>query len=95
MSRSAGGLKVCIIMQARKRLLFHEGVPWLKRSLNYDFDLPMGSYDGAEVCELVDTFLLNNLSQVIYKSIVGLYRDDGVSLKVILVLKLIENENKL
>ena len=95
MSRSAGGLKVCIIMQARKRLLFHEGVPWLEQSLNYDFDVPMGSYDGAEVCELVDTFLLNNLSQVIYKSIVGLYRDDGVSLKVILVLKLIENENKL
>ena len=38
----------------------------------------MGSYDGAEVCELVGAFLLNNLSQVIDESNVGLYRGDGL-----------------
>ena len=38
----------------------------------------MGSYDGAEVCELVGAFLLNILSHVIDKNSVGLYRDDGL-----------------
>ena len=35
-------------------------------------------HDSAEVCELVGTFLLNNLSHVIDKTNVGLYRDDGL-----------------
>ena len=69
---------ISIIMQARRLLLFHDGIPWAKRSDNEDFDVPMGSYDGAEVCELVGTFLLNNLSHVIDKTSVGLYRDDGL-----------------
>ena len=38
----------------------------------------MGSYDGPEVCELVGAFLLNNLSHVMDKTSVGLYRDDGL-----------------
>ena len=65
-------------MQAKKTLLLHDGIPWVKRSGNEDFDMPMGSYDGAEVCELVGAFLLNNLSHVIDKTSVGLYRDDGL-----------------
>ena len=39
----------------------------------------MGSYDGAEVCELVGLFLLNDLSNLIGKNNVGLYRDDGLA----------------
>ena len=39
----------------------------------------MGSYDGAEICELVGLYLLNQLSTVIDKSSVGLYRDDGLA----------------
>ena len=70
---------VSIIMQARKTLLFHDGIPWVKRSDNEDFDVPISSYDGAEVCELVGAFLLNNLSHVIDKTSVGLYRDDGLA----------------
>ena len=27
------------------------------------FDVTMGSYDGAEICELVGLFVLNNLGQ--------------------------------
>ena len=41
----------------------------------------MGSYDGAELCELVGLYLLNQLSTVIDKSSVGLYRDDGLAAK--------------
>ena len=36
----------------------------------------MGSYDGAEICELVGRYLLNPLNTVIDKSSVDLYRDD-------------------
>ena len=35
-------------------------------------------HDSAEVCKLVGAFLLNNLSHVIDKTNVGLYRDDGL-----------------
>ena len=41
-----------------------------------DFDMLMGSYDCAEVWELVDAFLLNNLSHVIDKTMQ--VRDDGL-----------------
>ena len=84
---------ISIFIQARKTFLFHEDVPWVKRLDNEDFGVRMGSYDGAELCELVGAFPLNNLSQVIDNSSVGLYRDDRLG--VILVVKLKEIENKL
>ena len=38
----------------------------------------MGAYDGAEVCELVDSFLLRQISNKYNKKDFGLYRDDGL-----------------
>ena len=38
----------------------------------------MGSYDGAEVCELVGLYILDELSKFLNKNDVGLYRDDGL-----------------
>ena len=40
----------------------------------------MGSYDGAEICELVGLFMLNKLAQRFGGDNVGLYRDDGLLL---------------
>ena len=40
----------------------------------------MGAYDGAEVCEIVGLFLLNNLANKFEKNSVDLYRDDGLAL---------------
>ena len=37
----------------------------------------MGSFDGAEVCELVGLYLLHHLAKIFGKEAVGLYRDDG------------------
>ena len=67
-----------VIMHARRTLLFSGEVPWTKKSNANDFDVPMGSYDGAEVGELVGTFLLSEIVDVIDKKDVGLYRDDGL-----------------
>ena len=38
----------------------------------------MGSYDGAEICELVGIYILTRLATVIKKIDCGLYRDDGL-----------------
>ena len=40
----------------------------------------MGSFDGAELCELVGLFLISGLAFVIGKSNVGLYSDDGLAI---------------
>ena len=37
----------------------------------------MGTYDGAEVCELVGTFFPEKISEICNTSNKGLYRDDG------------------
>ena len=39
----------------------------------------MGSYDGAEICELVGLFILNHLGKKFGKKNIGLYRDDGLA----------------
>ena len=38
----------------------------------------MGSYDGAEICELVGIYILTRLATVIKKSDCQLYSDDGL-----------------
>ena len=67
-----------IIYNARKSLLFNEGGgTWMKK--NVLFDVTMGAYDDAEVCELDGTFLLDKISKKYDKNSIGLYRDDGLS----------------
>ena len=39
----------------------------------------MGSFDGAEICELVGLFILDKLSNIISTKDLGLYRDDGLA----------------
>ena len=69
-----------IIMHCRKSLLFDNETAWTKKNHSSMFDVTMGSFDGAEVCELIGLFLLNNLSEKYGKNNVGLYRDDGLVL---------------
>ena len=38
----------------------------------------MGAYAGAEVCELVSTYMIFLISQKYNKKYSGLYRDDGL-----------------
>jgi hypothetical protein len=51
----------------------------VKKSGDEQFDVTMGSYDGAKVCELDGTYLLSKLSPVLGRDSVGLYRDDGLA----------------
>ena len=65
------------IKHCRKSLLFHNNVAWKKNSTSC-FDVTMGSYDGAEVCVRVGTFILSKLGNIIGKKNTILYRDDGL-----------------
>ena len=65
------------ILHARKSLLFDKSHVWIKKKGGL-FDVTMGAYDGAEICELVGTYLLHIISQKYDKTKIGLYRDDGL-----------------
>ena len=54
--------------------------PWLKKDGNEDFDVLMGCFDGAEICEIVGSFILKQLGSVINKNDIGLYWDDGLGI---------------
>ena len=66
------------IQHCRKSLLFFNDEAWKKKQNHECFDVTMGSFDGAEICELVGIYILQELSLIIDKSDSGLYRDDGL-----------------
>ena len=67
-----------IIIRAKHSLLFNNETPWQKKNPSTLFDVTMGSYDGAETCELVGCYLLSQLTKIPEIDI-GLYRDDGLA----------------
>ena len=69
------------MFHAKKTLLFSKGKSLIKKHNNDDlFDIPMGSFDGAEACELVVSYLLSELNDKLSGTSLGLYRDDGLAI---------------
>ena len=68
-----------IVLHAKKSLLYNSGEAWGKKASSNLFDVTMGSYDGAESCELVGAFLLHKIKEK-YGNNFGLYRDDGLGI---------------
>ena len=50
-----------------------------KKDGNKDFDVTMGSFDGAKICELVGLYILYISTTKCGKDLNGLYRDDGLA----------------
>ena len=71
---------VSVIMQSRETLLLSVKVPWVEKEGGKDFDVSVGCYDGTEVCEIVGSYILNLLRNILYKDLVGLYWDDGLAI---------------
>ena len=69
--------KTDIIHHARKSLMFDSSQIWIKKQRGL-FDVTMGAYERAEVCELVGTYVLKVLSKEYIKNKFGLYRGDGL-----------------
>jgi hypothetical protein len=68
-----------IIMKAKQSPLFNRSTTWQKKtSAGSLFNVTMGSFDGAETCELVGSYLLSQLTAE-YGNDIGLYRDDGLT----------------
>ena len=65
-----------ILFHTSKSLLYHKGEAWAKKGVSL-FDIGMGSYDGAEKCDLVGLYLLSLLQHLKLK--LGLFRDDGLA----------------
>ena len=61
-----------IVMKAKQFLLFNRSTTWRKKTSDSLFDVTMGSFDGAETCELVGAYLLSQLSAE-YGNDIGLY----------------------
>ena len=66
-----------IIMHAKRSCLYANGSAWGKNNSHELFDVTMGSWDGAETCELVGGYILS-LIRAKHGNNIGLYRDDGL-----------------
>ena len=52
-------IQIDTIMHARQTLLYdNKSDIWTKRNTTNQFDVSMGAFDGAEICELVGLFIL-------------------------------------
>ena len=72
-------MEIEIVLHSRKSYLFHQGCTWIKNKNGNNFDCPMGSYDSAEVSDLIGLYMLNKLSNHIdVRRSGGQYRDDGL-----------------
>lgn len=68
-----------IILHSCKSILAYDKRMWRKKDPEL-FDVPMGSFHGAEVCDLVGLHLLSKLKGCFKNNSVGLYRDDGLAI---------------
>ena len=75
-SRDMTKKEYSVITHSRKILLFQNSEQWVKKHGNDNFDVSMECYDRARICELVGSFILNQLGLVIEKNVIGLNRDD-------------------
>ena len=66
------------IMHSRKSLLCNNTDIWIKKNGDADFNVTMGSFDGAELCDLVGLYILHVLGGKNGKHRVGLHRDNGL-----------------
>ena len=68
------------IMHSRRSLLHdNNGKTWVKRDAQKQFDVSMGAFDGAEICELGGLYILHQLEKKLNLHSIGLYRDDGLA----------------
>ena len=58
--------------------MFYGDEAWKKKDADTTFDVTMGSYDGAELCELIGIYIQSLLTNILSKDYMGLYRDDGL-----------------
>ena len=61
-------------------LFTYNGNVWTKKDQDSTFDVPMGSYFGAKLCDLVGLYMLDRLQKSYMPNQIGLYRDDSLAI---------------
>ena len=69
-----------LIKHTCNTILTYNNKIWIKKDNNTLFDVPMGSFFGAELCDLIGLYALNHLKSLYNDNEVGLYRDDGLAI---------------
>ena len=64
-----------LMLNTHLSFLTYNGKVWIKKE-GLGFDTTMGSFDGAESCEIIGLFLLSKIKEVVKEA--GIYRDDLV-----------------
>ena len=67
-------------MNARKTLPFESTTPWIKNTGDDELNVQMGVFDNADIYELIGTFIQSNLTNIINKEDLGLYRNGGLGI---------------
>ena len=60
--------------------MFYGNEAWKKKDADTTFDVTMGSYDGAEFCDLIGIYIQSLLTNILSKDNMGLYRDNALSI---------------
>ena len=63
-----------IILQSSKSFLYFANQSWVKKG-DVNFDIGMGAYHGAQVCELIGLFMMSRLAHIKDLNLI-IYRDD-------------------
>ena len=77
-------------------LPFHGSKTWVKKKENPLFDVTLGSYNGTEVCKLVELYLLSKMAPLIgtshqanvlkmdsiRKDVISLFKCEGLSITI-------------
>ena len=71
---------VNLIKHTCNTILTYNNKTWIKKDDNTLFDVPMGSFFGAELCDLIGLYTLNHLKSLYKDNEIGLCRDDGLAI---------------
>ena len=77
-----------LIKHTCKSILTFNKKTWIKKNNDNLFDVPMGSFFGAELCDLIGLYALSKLETLYDTKEIGLYRDDGLA-----IIESISNQN--
>ena len=69
-----------LIEHTCKTIVTYDNRTWIKKDSNSQFDVPMGSFFGAELCDLVGLYALSKLRHLYNYKDIELYRDDGLAI---------------
>ena len=70
--------EIVLILHTCKAVLCYDYKVWKKSGNDPNFDISMGSFHVAEICDLIGIYILNEITPIFGPNFSGLYRDEGL-----------------